>query len=280
MTDHDAIAELSGAYALDAVTVDEARAVEDHIAGCAACATLVTEMRGTVRVLPLSCESVEPSPSLKRRILDMAGAELRAETRLRRNAQSVGEEDLARSRQREQPLWSRYWSAAAAALVLIAAGFGGGTMQARSAATSHMAELQAQAAKMQEQLAFERAAYAEIAADAKNVHGVVADVAHGKVWDMSGGAGARRWHYMLVQPPNKKNATLIASVPPAPHGMKYQAWIIHKGKMHRAPVLPTGVAMLEMPMPLEAGDIVAFSMEPPQGSAHPTSPFMMVQTLS
>ncbi|HEY5094377.1 MAG TPA: anti-sigma factor [Candidatus Eremiobacteraceae bacterium] len=278
MMDHDAIAELSGAYALDAVTVDEARTVEDHIAGCPACAAIVADMRGTVRVLPLSCESVEPSPSLKRRILDLAGGELKAETRLRRNAQSAGD-DLPRSLRQEKSSWSRYWGAAAAALLLIAAGFGVGTMQARSAAAGHMAEMQAQAAKAQEQLAFARAAYAEIAADAKNVHGVVADVAHGKVWDMSGGTGSRRWHCMFVQPPNKKNATLIANIPSAPHGMKYQVWIIRKGTFHRAPVLPTGVAMLEMPMPLEAGDVVAFSMEPPQGSAHPTSGFMMKKTL-
>ena len=45
MMDHDAIAELSGAYALDAVTPDEARAVEEHLAGCAACGALVAESR-------------------------------------------------------------------------------------------------------------------------------------------------------------------------------------------------------------------------------------------
>jgi hypothetical protein len=163
---------------------------------------------------------------------------------------------------------------------LIAAGFVVGNMQARSPAASHVAEMQAQAARARDQLAFERAATAAIAADARNVHGVIADVAHGKVWDMRGGSGARRWHCMFVQPPNKKNATLIASIPPAPHGMKYQAWIIHKGTLHRAPVLPAGVAMLEMPMPLEAGDVVAFSVEPPQGSARPTGPFLMEHTLS
>ena len=279
MIDHDAIAEMSGAYALDAVTPDEARAVEEHLAGCDACRALVADMRDIVRVLPLAADSVAPSSALKRRILDLASEELIAETRLRRNAQSGGSETVRPIRQ-PAAVWSRYWGAAAAAVVLIAAGFGVGTMQARSAAAGRMAEMQARAARAQEQLAFERAANAAIAVDAKNVHGVVADVAHGKVWDMSGGSGDRRWHCMFVQPPNKKNATLIASVPPAPHGMKYQTWIIHKGIVHRAPVLPGGVAMLAMPMPLESGDVVAFSMEPPQGSAKPTGPFMMEQTLS
>jgi len=278
MMDHDEVAALSGAYALDAVTVDEARAVEAHVNGCAPCNALVSDMRATARVLPFGCEGIEPSPALKRRILDQAESELKAEARLRRNA------DLfSAPRETQRPTRPnstlRYWGAAAAAAVLIAAGFAVGTMQARSAAASRMSDMQAQAESAREQLAFERAANAAIAADAKNVHGVVADVAHGKVWDLSGGSGSRSWHCLFVQPPDKKNATLIASVPPAPHGMKYQTWIIHKGKMHRAPVLPTGVAMIEMPMPLETGDVVAFSMEPPGGSEHPTGPFMMEQTL-
>jgi hypothetical protein len=236
-------------------------------------------MRGTVRVLPFSCEVVDPSPALKSRILDLAEAERKAEARLRRNAQDLGSFSNPNRRQGAWN-WARSWGAAAAAVVLIAAGFGVGTMQARSAAAAHLAEMQAEKDRTQAELAFERAANAAIAADAKNVHGIVADVAHGKVWDMSGGQGAHRWHCMFVQPPEKKNATLIASVPAAPHGMKYQAWIIHKGTIHRAPVLPTGVAMIAMPMPLESGDVVAFSMEPPQGSARPTGPFMMEQTLS
>jgi anti-sigma-K factor RskA len=279
MMDHDAIAELSGAYALDAVTPDEARTIEEHLAGCATCRALVADLRSTVRVLPYSCEIVDPSPALKRRILDLALAEHKAESRLRRNAQELGDTLGSGSRPAAWN-WARSWGAVAAAVVLIAAGFGVGTMQARSAAAAHLAEMQAEKDRTQSELAFQRAANAAIAADARNVHGVVADVAHGKVWDMSGGQGAHRWHCMFVQPPDKKNATLIASVPPAPHGMKYQAWIIHKGTMHRAPVLPTGVAMITMPMPLETGDVVAFTMEPPQGSAHPTGPFMMEQTLS
>jgi anti-sigma-K factor RskA len=276
--DHDEIAALSGAYALDAVTVDEARAVEAHISGCVACEALVADMRATVRVLPFGCESVEPSAALKRRILDQADVELKAEARLRRNADVLGA-PRETPRPARPNMTLRYWGAAAAAAVLIAAGFAVGTMQARSAAAIHMSDMQAQAQRVRDQLAFERAANAAIAADAKSVHGVVADVAHGKVWDLHGGSGSRSWHCLFVQPPNKKNATLIASVPAAPHGMKYQTWIIHKGEMHRAPMLPTGVAMIEMPMPLEAGDVVAFSMEPANGSAHPTGPFMMEQTL-
>jgi anti-sigma-K factor RskA len=279
MMDHDAIAEMSGAYALDAVTLDEARAIEEHLAGCSGCDALVAELRNTAKVLPYGCEPVDPSPALKRRILDFAEAERKAEVRLRRNAQGVA--DASNTARRQRP-WNsaRSWGVAAAAVVLIAAGFGVGSIQARSAAAAHLAEMQSEKDKTQAELAFARAANAAISADAKNVHGVVADVAHGKVWDMSGGQGAHRWHCMFVQPPDKKNATLIASVPAAPHGMKYQAWIIHKGTIHRAPVLPAGVAMITMPMPLEAGDVVAFSMEPPQGSAHPTGAFMMEQTLS
>jgi hypothetical protein len=37
--------------------------------------------------------------------------------------------------------------------------------------------------------------------------------------------------------------------------------------------------MVDIPMPVEAGDIVAFSMEPPGGSAKPTMPWVMQQVL-
>jgi anti-sigma factor RsiW len=278
MMDHDAIVELSGAYALNAVAADEAGEVEKHLATCAPCNALVAELRATARLLPLACETVEPSASLKRRILKMAQTDQQAEALLRRNAQVASSSPM--SSRRTPARWlSSYWGTAIAAAFLIAAGFGIGTMQARSAALQHMAEMHAQATDAQAQLASVRATNARIAADAKSVHGVVADVAHGRIWDMSGGHGSHWWHCTVVQPPHNKNATLIASIPAAPHGMKYQAWIIRKGTVHRAPVIPPGVAMVEMPMPVEAGDVVAFSMEPPAGSDRPTSPFVMQQTL-
>ena len=73
---------------------------------------------------------------------------------------------------------------------------------------------------------------------------------------------------------------LVASMPPAPKGMTFQAWIIHRGAVHNAGMVPAGTtSMMHMPMPLEKGDVVAFSVEPMGGSTTPTIPFAMQQAL-
>lgn len=51
MTEHDDIAELLGAYALDAVDPDEAALVEDHLRGCPRCAAEVAEHREVAAML-------------------------------------------------------------------------------------------------------------------------------------------------------------------------------------------------------------------------------------
>jgi len=61
--------ELSGAYILDAVTPEERRAALEHLAHCPKCTHLLRELQSVVDILPLSVPLVEPSPSLKERIL-------------------------------------------------------------------------------------------------------------------------------------------------------------------------------------------------------------------
>ncbi len=65
----DEFEEISGAYALDAVTPAERQAAEAHITSCAKCTTLLQELRGVVSLLPLSVPQINPSPALQGRIL-------------------------------------------------------------------------------------------------------------------------------------------------------------------------------------------------------------------
>jgi anti-sigma factor RsiW len=64
----DEFEELSGAYALDAVTPAEREAARAHLAGCAACTHLVQELRAVVDLLPYSARQVNPPASLKGRL--------------------------------------------------------------------------------------------------------------------------------------------------------------------------------------------------------------------
>ena len=62
--------ELSGAYALEAVTPTEREEARAHLAGCATCTRRLQELRGVVDLLSYSAPQVNPSESLKGRVLD------------------------------------------------------------------------------------------------------------------------------------------------------------------------------------------------------------------
>lgn len=120
MNEHDEIAELLGAYALDAVEPEEAAAVEAHLAVCPRCAAEVADHREVAAML---AHSGAPAPEgLWSRIsasLEEAPPEM--ELRLPRPG-PAGDDvvDLAERRQRRgAPRWLP-GAAVAAALVVVA----------------------------------------------------------------------------------------------------------------------------------------------------------------
>lgn len=60
---------LSGAYALDALTEEERRAADEHLAQCPRCRGILQQMRTVVELFPLSVPPVDPEPRVKERIL-------------------------------------------------------------------------------------------------------------------------------------------------------------------------------------------------------------------
>ena len=66
--DHEEAAELLGAYALGAVSADEAAALERHLASCDICRAELAELSSAVAALPLLAEELEPPPGLRSRI--------------------------------------------------------------------------------------------------------------------------------------------------------------------------------------------------------------------
>jgi anti-sigma-K factor RskA len=248
MIDSGHVLELTAGYALGALPPSLASAVEAHCTECSACSADLAEMVGLAATLPLACEQVAPALDLKRRILAEARGDVSAGQVLRHPA---------RRAVALPPVW---WAAAAAAAILVAGSLGAGAMLDRQRTASEMAS-------MKEQVAADQGALDEIAGAAR-------------VWDMSGGTRQHWWHCMLVQPSSAKPAMLVALMPAAPKGMTFQAWVIRKGAIHNAGTLPAGVkSMMHLPMSVQRGDVVAFSIEPMGGSASPTTPFAMQQTL-
>ncbi len=66
--------ELSGAYALDAITPAERQEADEHLATCLKCTLLLSELREVVSLLPLTVPQVNPSPTLKERIFAVIAA--------------------------------------------------------------------------------------------------------------------------------------------------------------------------------------------------------------
>lgn len=61
--------KLLGAYALNAVTLEERGAAAEHLAQCPNCERQLQELQSAANLLPLAVPTVEPPPALKGRIL-------------------------------------------------------------------------------------------------------------------------------------------------------------------------------------------------------------------
>lgn len=256
MIGSDHVLDLTAAYALGSLPADQTRAVDAHCAKCSSCAADLAEMKGLAAVLPLACDPMTPPASLRRRILAQARGE------------AVAGHVLRSSRRRSSTAAGfPWWAAAAAAVFLGGVSLDVSAMLERSRMDEQAAATSAQMDTMRGQLALDKGAIAEIAAARR-------------VWDMSGGKPSNWWHCTLVQPFGPKPAMIVASMPKEPTGKTFQMWVIRKGAVHNAGMVPAGrTSMMHLPMPVQSGDVVAFSLEPMGGSASPTMPFAMTQSL-
>jgi len=256
MIDSDHVLDLTAAYALRSLPADQQRIVEEHCATCASCTADLAEMSGLAATLPLACEPMTPSAALKRRIL----AEARGEA-------AAGQVLRSSQRRGAIPSSAPWWAGLAAAVFLAGVSLNVSAMIEHSRMDAQAASASAQMAQMRDELALNKGAITEIAAARK-------------VWDMSGGRPSHWWHCTLVQPFGNKPAMLVASMPSTPNGKTFQMWIIRAGKVYNAGMVTAGKrSMMHVPMPVQKGDVVAFSVEPMGGSATPTMPFAMTQSL-
>ncbi len=72
---HDDYKELIPVHALSALDAGEARALNEHLAGCAECRRDLAEWEATAASLALSAKPMEPSPEVRRRLLTQIRSE-------------------------------------------------------------------------------------------------------------------------------------------------------------------------------------------------------------
>jgi anti-sigma-K factor RskA len=270
MNDATHVTDLAAGYALGALSPEERATVDSHIATCVDCRSDLAAMLGLASTLPLACDSVAPPSSLKERVLAAAGAEIRAGAAIARRP-SPAERTTSWTPRMVPAGWT--WMAGLAAAAAVVMGFmAAGALRERDA-------LREQVASMSAQLSQATLTTVSLQHQADAGHAVMTALASGTYWTAGPrqDASGRMWRCAIVQPPARgHNAMLLATVPEPPHGMAYQIWVRRDGKPHKAGMLMHGgMAMMDMPMPLEKGDVVAFSVEPMSGSVAPTSPYMM-----
>ena len=281
MSDHSPqphVGDSAGAYVLGALGEVEAHEVESHAAACPQCRQEIAELRRVVAVLPLASPSVEPSPALKRRILSATRSEDRVDAVLRRS--------LEHSREREvkHDVWHRSfpsWAGVAGWVGVAAACIVGGIFIGIADEHYRMTALQAQGGAPPASIG--RIIAAKTAEDnifRPSVEGLdprVAFVGESKVWDLS--LNHKGMPCKVIQPPNKAHAMIVADMPKAEHDMVYRVWLVRKGEMLRGGTIAPGKMMqTTLPMDVHSGDVIAFSIESPNGSAA-SGPFVYETTL-
>lgn len=117
------------AYALGALTDDEAARLREHLAECSRCAAELAEMQPVVDLLPAAVPAAIASPALKGRVMSVVNSEAEL---LRAAGPSADRPPAPESRRRAFALPRLAWAgavglAAAAAIVIVAAIGSGGT---------------------------------------------------------------------------------------------------------------------------------------------------------
>jgi len=238
--------EAAAAYALGALSAEEASAFEAHLEGCAACRADVQAFHEVAGHLAEAAPSAVPAPGLRERVL--------------REARRV--RPLPRS-PRRVPLVP--WLAAAAAL-LLAVGLGRGYLRARGDGDA----LRVQLGRAHDSIAQQQQVLATILAP---------DVTTAALASKGQPPSAR----LFWNPARHRVVISVFHLPPAPAGRTYQLWAIARGQ---APVsvgifntTPDGrlVAAMDVPAGL-VFEVTAVTEEPAGGSPQPTqSPFLVGQ---
>jgi anti-sigma-K factor RskA len=281
MSDDLHVAESAGAYALGALSPEEAHEVEAHAASCPQCRAEIADLKRVVSLLPLAASSVEPSDDLKARILAATKGEDQADAILRR---AVVTSQLHLPKRdfwhRPVPVWAGIAGWVGLAATCVVAGIFIGVTGEHSRMLSSLGSVPTASKLGAANRVVTETPNQVYPVTTEDLSNAVALIDQSQVWDFTVAKTGERMPYKVIQPPHVSHAMVLTDMPSAKQGMVYQVWLVRNGKVHRGGVvMPGRRSQAIIPMRVETGDVIAFTMEPMGGSAVPTGPFMMQQTL-
>lgn len=244
------VEELIAFYALGALTPEELRRVEAHLADCASCRALAAEAAEVVEALPFASTPVRPSASLKSTLF----ARVRADA-----AQRPVERPVAGALARMAGMFLPGLAVAS----LVAAIVLGGLVFA----------LQGEVARLNASLEQQRQALALIASPGSQTHA------------LQGTEVAPQAVGTLVADPQQVAALLVVSgLPQLAPDQVYQLWLIRGEQPTGVGVFtvdPNGIGQLlvQAPSPIADFEAVGLTIEPEGGSPLPTGNLVLIGTL-
>jgi anti-sigma-K factor RskA len=266
---HDELRELTGGYALGALSDPERQALETHLATCPECAKEVRELAGVASGLAVAVPQVDPPAALRDRVL-------RAAVRSSSTVQATrGEVEMPAARPSALPSWL----AAAAALAAVAFGLYAMSLRERIGqleAQLRQAIARAEGADRERQIA-------NAASDRARQIVAVLDAPDLRTINLTGQTGAPSAVGRAQWSPSRGLVFTASNLPSPVAGRQWQLWVIPKG----APPVSAGmididsnglaIALVDRTVAERVG-IVAVTLEVAGGAPQPTTEPVLVGT--
>jgi anti-sigma-K factor RskA len=256
----DSPQDLAAAYALGALSAEEAQRFEAFLATSPETQREVAEFRDVAALLALDSTDAAPAGDLRERVLIRVGS------------QKSG--TLTPSRVSASPGSSRVVWGALAASVLLAIGLGAGLVGARG----RIAQLQAALTGQEEALASTRQQLQEREATLNSIlePGV-------ELFQLTASGDPEPGIQIFWDRQRNRALAHGFKLKQVPEGRAYQLWFIKDGKPVPSVTFkpePSGQVRVEkIPVPTGAVSAAAITLEPEGGSQQPTSPILLVGAL-
>jgi anti-sigma-K factor RskA len=268
---HDDLRDQAAAYVIGALTPDERKAFETHLATCAQCAAEVRSLTPVAGALAQTVPQVEPPVALRARVVSYA-------SRSERPAASGGAEPIGAPVQRERSAALPSWLAAAASLV-IAAGLGVYAYQLRDRVETLEARLQDALARAQTSEG-QLANAVRVSSQAQTQIAVLTAPDVTRI-DLAGLEVAPSASARAFFSPSRGVVLSASNLPPLQAGRTYQLWFI----ANKVPVAgglfqPDAAGSSNVLLPVDANaprpEALAVTNEPAGGSTTPTNPLYLL----
>lgn len=262
MSDHDALRELAGPYALGILAAEERRAFERHLPLCDACQQEVADARLVADAIGRTAQPLDPPSGLRARVLAAATAEARRPAPDRSVTATPGA--------------FPWWMAAAASVAAIVSGLGWWSAADRLG----RAEAALQSVRQELAQAESRRASAESVVDRATQRLAIIAAADVVRIDLKGQASAPTAAGRVYWSRSRGVTFTASNLPQLNAGRIYQLWFVTAGAPVSAGLVsPDPAGGSDAMLPGVAGvepTAFALTVEPAGGSPGPTGAMLLV----